>query len=451
MRPRRALLAALVVAAAAALVPAGAAAEPNEVEVRIEGRSETLFEGPILTEGHNVKATGSDSLAPAVGRPCDGTNAGRGTVPAPTPTAAAADAMALEGQTFDGIWYPGYDDYFITRFGPDAEDAARTESWGVIVNNVFTPVGGCQQRLEEGDEVLWAFDAFRGRPRLALYPAGFAGGPVPLTAEAELRQPFELDVDQWTGSAEGSVPTRAARSEDPYAGARIVAMAAGPSGFEAPDPGNAPATSDADGRVELAFAQPGWYRVKAIAPGAPGKETAIRSNRIDICVPPGLTSGCGAVPADDLPRVPPPPAFDSEEEAAPEGVAPAAPTGGGEVPPAAAAKPAAAAPPQLDLQVPRLDRTRLRRGIVVVRWRVLDPGAGIAGWKVAARDLSRPGARFATVASGTTASSARIRLRPGAGYRLRFSVTDALGSTATIPIGRVRVPPLSGSRGRATP
>jgi hypothetical protein len=445
MRVGRAQLVAVLVACVAVLAaPAAAAAEPTEVMMRIEGRSETLFEGPVLTEGHNVKATGGDPNAPAAGRRCDATNNGQNAVAAATPTAAAADAMALVGQTFGGVWYPGYDDYFVTRFGPDAEDAAKTASWGVIVNDVFTAVGGCQQRLDEGDEVLWAFDAFRGRPRLLLYPGGYGGGAIRLATEAALRQPLHLDVVQWAGAAEGAVPVGPPRSQVPYAGARIVPVVAGPAGFEAPEPGQVLATSDAAGGAELTFEVPGWYRVEAIGPGGPGEEAAIRSNRIDVCVPPALTTGCGAPPADDLPRVPPPPEFEVEEgEAAPSVAPPARPPVASTSPAPApvAAAPSAARPlPQLDVQVPRLDRRHLRRGLLLVRWKVLDPGAGVAGWKITARRLGRRGARYLTVASGVEASEARVRLRRGARYRLRFTITDALGRTAAVPIGRVVVP-----------
>jgi hypothetical protein len=444
MRFGRAPLAALLVACVAALAaPAAASAEPTEVMVRIEGRSETLFEGPLLTEGHNVKAADGDPTAPSGGRPCDATNNGGSPVPGATPTAAAADAMALVGGTFGGKWYPGYDDYFVTRFGPDAEDAGKVASWGVIVNDVFTAVGGCQQRLDEGDEVLWAFDAFRGRPRLLLYPGGYDGGAVRLTAEATLRQPLRLDVVQWAGAAEGAVPVGPPRSEVTYAGARIVPVVAGPGGFEAPEAGQVLATSDGGGQAEVTFEVPGWYRIEAIGPGAPGEEAAIRSNRIDVCVPPALTSGCGAPPADDLPRLAPPPEFETEEEASPAPAPPvrppAAPTAAPTEAPAPA--PSSAVPvPQLDVRVPRLDRHHLRHGLLLVHWKVLDPGAGVAGWTIAARRLGRPGARYVTVASGTVASAARVRLRRGAHYRLRFTITDALGRSATIPIGRVAVP-----------
>ena len=62
-----------------------APAAPTEVNVRIEGHSETLFEGPILTEGHNVRA-GSDKSAPAAGRRCNGLNNNQNPTPGPTPT-----------------------------------------------------------------------------------------------------------------------------------------------------------------------------------------------------------------------------------------------------------------------------------------------------------------------------------------------------------------------------
>src|SRR5690348_6971516 len=63
-------LAALVVAVISVLVTAPASATPAQVNVRIEGKTETLFEGPILTDGHNVKGL-TDTKAPAWGRRCN--------------------------------------------------------------------------------------------------------------------------------------------------------------------------------------------------------------------------------------------------------------------------------------------------------------------------------------------------------------------------------------------
>src|SRR5580704_18216661 len=151
------------------IIATSAQAAPTLVNVRIEGRSETLFEGPILTEGHDVEAS-SDTQE----RPCDGINSldPENKMPGATPTAASVDAMSLIGETFDGQWYPGYDDYFITRWGPDEQDPAEGAYWGILVNDVFTNVGGCQWELHENDEVLWIYDAFKERANLTLFPAG---------------------------------------------------------------------------------------------------------------------------------------------------------------------------------------------------------------------------------------------------------------------------------------
>ena len=54
----RMLITTLAVAFLITVTTAGVAgAAPREVNVRIEGKSETLFEGPILTEGHDVRAS----------------------------------------------------------------------------------------------------------------------------------------------------------------------------------------------------------------------------------------------------------------------------------------------------------------------------------------------------------------------------------------------------------
>ena len=66
------------------------------------------------------------------------------------------EADALAGQ-----WYGSFDDYYVMRWGQEAENAeAGSRYWGVLVNNVFTSVGGCQYELSAGDEVLWIYNAF---------------------------------------------------------------------------------------------------------------------------------------------------------------------------------------------------------------------------------------------------------------------------------------------------
>src|SRR5690606_21765366 len=107
------------------LAPAVASAAPSEQRVRIEGATATPFEGPIRTDGHTVKAS-SDNRS----RPC-----GNQSTSFPTPTAAADDAMRLSGQSFDGTW-GSHQDYFVTRFGPDGQQAGSAAYWGIIVNGI---------------------------------------------------------------------------------------------------------------------------------------------------------------------------------------------------------------------------------------------------------------------------------------------------------------------------
>ncbi len=409
-------------------------AVPTEVNVRIEGRGETLFEGPVLTEGHSVKA-----FSDAAPHRCDGVNNGKHPTPAATPTAASVDAMSIVGEDFDGNWYPGYDDYFITRWGPDGQNATLGEYWGLLVNNVFTNVGGCQYQVDGGDEVLWAYDVFEKKPLLALFPAGYAGGARPLTASAELGELFEVEVDVYENGAEGVPPPGPERTgADPFEGAEVAPVEIGPGGFEKVDTASSSTVeTGADGRAEVDFAETGWNRIKATVAGSGGEESAIRSNRLDVCVTdPPTKTGCGPLPPDDLARTPP-----AEVEEPGLGNAGG---GGGQSGSASKASGAGASPAtepaQVRLQLPHVDRSRIARGLVRVSWRVLDAGAGIAKWTISSKTLGRKGGHYVTRASGASGTWASLRLPPGATYRLRITITDTLGRSSTAVIGKVQVP-----------
>jgi hypothetical protein len=131
--------------AATACAPASAA--PVTVDLRVEGQDETLFEGPVRTDGHSIEQDGSGP------HPCDGTNGGANPTPGPTMTSALDDAIA-----WDGTWTESLSDFLITRVGPDRADSNRF--WGIALN--FRPAerGGCQQQLQAGDDVLFAYDFF---------------------------------------------------------------------------------------------------------------------------------------------------------------------------------------------------------------------------------------------------------------------------------------------------
>jgi hypothetical protein len=413
-RPIAALAAACLLLALATDV-AGAA---STVEVRIEGRTETIFEGPVRAEPRQVQAA-SDTEP----RRCDGINplVPENIVPAPTPTSASVDAMELIGEPFDARWYPGFEDYFVTRWGPDREENGM--SWGIAVNNVFTQVGGCQYQLDDGDEALWIYDAFGGRPRLALLPPGYGAGPRPLTATAALGVPFEVEVVSYDDGAEGTPPPSPGRGGSaPFEGAAVAPVLTSAKGFERIDTASAEAvTTDAEGKASLTFGAPGWHRIKATVPGVSGAEEAIRSNRLDICVPAPGAGDCGEPPPEDRVRSlfspPPPPS----------------PT------PTALAGPPSAGPDPVRLGALRLDRRALARGRVGVSWEVVSAGVGIERWAVSSRLIGRSAARWVKRAAGAAATSARLRLPPGA-YRLRLTVTDRLGRATTIAIGRVAVP-----------
>jgi hypothetical protein len=285
------------------LAVAFARAAPTRVNVRIEGESETLFEGPIWTEGHDVEAS-SDTKQ----RPCDGIDPldPQNKTPGPTPTGASVDAMSLIGETFDGQWYPGYGDYFVTRWGPDREEEGM--SWGILVNNVFTDVGGCQYELTSDNEVLWAYDAFGHKPFLALFSVagGYTAGARPLTATAELNKPFEVEVVGYDDDAEDEPPATSERTgSSPYEGAAVSPVRTSAKGFEEVETESPETvTTGSNGMASITFTEPGWHRIKATAVNGKGEEDAIRSNRLDVCVPAEGESGCGEPPAEDQVRTP---------------------------------------------------------------------------------------------------------------------------------------------------
>jgi hypothetical protein len=215
-----AVMAALAVLAA--LTPAGAQAV--KVNVRVEGKARTLLERNVDTFVHPVTA---DASGP---HKCDGTNAGASTTPGPTLTGAFDDAAKKESLDWAGTWNQSFEDFLIDRVGPDS--ATSSQFWGTVLNFRDTDAGGCQVKVEEGDQVLIAYDSF-GKAKLRL--AGPRG--------ARAGRSFALTVlDGATGKA---VP-----------GARVAGR-----------------TANAQGRVLLRIKRRGLYRFKATA------ANSIRSNQ----------------------------------------------------------------------------------------------------------------------------------------------------------------------------
>ena len=403
-------------------LPAAAPAAPATVGVRVEGATQTLFEGPLRSAGNPVRAA-SDTQQ----HHCDGTNNHQNPGPGPTATGAAVEGLRLEGAGFDARWFPGFDDYYINRFGPDAENGNAYIYWGVLADDVLTDVGGCQAQLHDGQRVLWAYDAFHDRGFLKLAVAGDVGPSPAPTATVGAGQPLTVRV------------TRAYGEKSPnfvgLAGVTVAPVTTAANGFQTVDttaPGAA--TTAGDGTAALTFATPGWHRVKADA----GPGGAIRSNRLDICVEATAGAGCGAAPADTLVREAPPLPPDPIGPPADGGGAGGGGTGAGTVPARKAGAPV--------IELPRFTHAGDARGRVGVRWRILQKGAGVKSWSFASRDAGAKRGASTVRAKGTKGTTATLTLPAGRTWAIRATFVDALGRAVSEDVGAVLVPLDAGAK-----
>jgi hypothetical protein len=251
-----------------------AQATPITVNLRVEGSTKTLFEGPVSTEaipnppGLSTKSSGG-------AHPCDvahnGANGGFVAAGA-NATSALYDAAVASGLAFDAEWFESLMDFSVSQVGEDIANSGKNgEYWGYAVNDTTANVGGCQFQLAPGSEVLWAYNYFNLPHLLDLTgPAGVGGGT-----------PFTVHVtDGQTGA--------------PIAGASIGEDVAG---VTTPIPGTA--TTDANGNATLALAHAGTVTLKATQP------ESVRSNRLVVCVHNGNDGTCGTT-IPDVPKIEPP-------------------------------------------------------------------------------------------------------------------------------------------------
>jgi hypothetical protein len=216
----------LAVLAALAMLAAFTATSAHaiKVNVRVEGKTKTLLERNVDTVAHDVTADGSGP------HKCDGTNAGASATPAPTLTGAFDDAARKESLSWSGTWNQSFEDFLIDKVGPDA--STSSQFWGTVLNFRDTDAGGCQVKVEQGDQILIAFDSF-GKTKLELTGVrGSRSGKV-----------FALFVLDGT-------------TDKPIAGARVAGR-----------------TTNSQGRVLLRIEKRGLYRFKAT------RADSIRSNQ----------------------------------------------------------------------------------------------------------------------------------------------------------------------------
>jgi hypothetical protein len=237
---------AVTLAVLAAVAAPGAVAAPVSVNLRVEGRTATIFDGPVTTDGHAITTPSGGT------HPCDGTNASAHPAPVPTATAALDDGARLNRIGWDADWFDSFEDFIVKDV--NGERATASEFWGFAVNYKFASAGGCQTQVNHGDEVLWIFDAFSKAHVLKLTGPSSATTGAPVTVQV-------------TDGGDGS----------PQAGASVSGSQTG-----------------ADGRATLSFADAGVYRLKA------ERADSVRSNALTLCVdPPGAdpcTSGDRTAP-----------------------------------------------------------------------------------------------------------------------------------------------------------
>jgi hypothetical protein len=224
------------------LAPSAVAA-PVTVDLRIEGASTTLFEGPVTTDIRTFRFTGESAE-----HQCDGTTTG--SSPAPVPTRGAALMAAAESAPFSvrGTWS---DQFGATINEVAGENTAFNPNTGRFLgefkNGLFAQVGACGDPIAAGDRVLFAYTD-GSEPLLALT------GPTTARPGATA----SVKVTDSDGA--------------PVSGASVGGRSTG-----------------ADGTVVVGpFTQRGDNDLKA------SKAGTVRSNRLRVCVSDGSDGFCGA-------------------------------------------------------------------------------------------------------------------------------------------------------------
>jgi hypothetical protein len=240
-------LAAGVIAAVLAAVPAHAT--PATVNLRIEGRTATLFEGEVTTDVRDFRFTGDP-----VAHQCDGTsgNGGESDVPVPTRGAALAEAAERAPFSIAGSWNTQFGaPSFTTVAGENVEfEPSTNRFFSELKNGESSNSGACGDPIQNGDDVVFAFAAFGDRELKLSGPAGAQPG-VPVSVRV-------------TDAGDGS----------PVAGATVGG-----------------ATTDGDGHATVGPFSAGEQALQASKPGT------IRSNHLRFCVTNGADGACSTIAA----------------------------------------------------------------------------------------------------------------------------------------------------------
>jgi hypothetical protein len=243
-----------------AAAPAALAADVT-VDLRIEGRSSTLFEGPVTTDIRPLRFTGETTE-----HQCDGTNTGSSPRPVPTRGAALMAAATQTPFSIRGTWSDQFGATFTEVGGENvAFDPGTGRFLAEYKNARFANVGACGDPIANGDRVVFAYGD--GSEQL-----------LALTGPASAR-PGESVTVKVSNAADGS----------PIGGATVGGHSTAADGTAAVGP----------------FSQRGSQDFKASKPGT------IRSNRLRVCVSDGSDGFCGAGTGGSAEGPPAPPASDT--------------------------------------------------------------------------------------------------------------------------------------------
>jgi hypothetical protein len=254
--PKLLSLAALLAASAALAVASPAFAAPATVTVRVEGTSQTFFEGPVTTDAHQVD--GHDGTG---AHDCNGLNnanpnnyAGAG----PTVTGAFDDASKLGPFSWMGTYGDfGIDDFFIHSVGSDRDADNSGTYWTLFRNWVVLNTGGCQEQVQPGDNVLIARIGFDANNNYAPYPTLELRGAPTRAAVGEAFTVHVLQHDATGAATDASGATVAGR------------------------------TTGSDGNASVSFDSSGVKTFKADRSGS------VRSNAATVCVYTPGSGECG--------------------------------------------------------------------------------------------------------------------------------------------------------------
>ncbi|THY21687.1 hypothetical protein D6D01_06509 [Aureobasidium pullulans] len=202
-----------------------------DFNLRIEGATDTIYEGLITTGPMDITTPSGGTHT------CNGLNNGANPNAAGTAITCLAASGSLCNFDFDGTYNNDFQDFFISSIGSSTQTS--TQFWGLLLDGQFTPNGGCQTEPKDGDDLLWAYDAFNVETFLQVEPRN-----VVVAAGSE----FTFTVTD-------------SQSQQAISGANFNGM-----------------VSDGNGQVTVSFPTTGEYRYKAT------RLSALRSNGVVITV-----------------------------------------------------------------------------------------------------------------------------------------------------------------------